>query len=175
MDEILEAVDPSSPSSSPLASFNDLSIDFSDPFGWILSLQVYLSFNHNICTLPPDTTPPLPISPFSASCVCLCRLTSLPILPFQCLVSLSLNLVVLAAFFRDRSLRFDGSTALLFNLVLADLGITICGCPFSATAAFYGRWPFGEIGCTLYGFQVSQSGFFKPSRLTAFYVIYVLV
>jgi len=102
-------VDPSSSPSSPPPSVDELSIDFSDPFGWILALQ--------------------------------------------CVISLSLNLTVLTAFFKEPSLRLDGSTALLLNLVLADLGITLCGCPFSATAAFYGRWPFGEIGCTLYGFQ----------------------
>ena len=105
-----EAVVTVDPSTTSFSASEDPSLDFSDPFGWILSLQ--------------------------------------------CIVSLSLNLAVLSAFFRNRHLRSDGSTALLLNLVIADLGISLCGCPFSAAAAFYGRWPFGDIGCTLYGFQV---------------------
>ena len=76
------------------------------------------------------------------------------VLSTQCLVSLLLNAVVLTTYCKDARLRANGSTALLLNLVAADLGITLCGCPFSAVANFSGHWPFGEIGCTLYGFQV---------------------
>ena len=76
------------------------------------------------------------------------------LLTLQCLISLVLNLTALTTYFKDARLRADGSSALLLNLLAADLGITLCGCPFSALAAFYGEWPFGELGCTLYGFQV---------------------
>lgn len=68
-------------------------------------------------------------------------------------LSLFLNGFVLATFWKNPSLRSNGSTALLLNIVAADLGLSIFGCPFAALAAFHGEWIFGEVGCLLYGFQ----------------------
>ena len=107
-------------------------------------------------TFSDSASPPSSASPFPSEDPLSFNITD-PfgcLLTLQCLVSLVLNLTALTTYFKDAQLRADGSSALLLNLLAADLGITLCGCPFSALAAFYGEWPFGELGCTLYGFQV---------------------
>ena len=104
-------------------------------------------------TTDSPTRPALSTEDFSSSSFDICEPFGW-ILTTQCLVALILNLTVLTTFCKDRGLRSNGSAALLLNLIAADLGITLCGCPFSAFAAFARHWPFGELGCTLYGFQV---------------------
>ena len=104
-------------------------------------------------TTDSPSRPALSTEDFSSSSFDICEPFGW-ILTTQCLVALILNLTVLTTFCKDRGLRSNGSAALLLNLIAADLGITLCGCPFSAFAAFARRWPFGELGCTLYGFQV---------------------
>jgi len=66
-------------------------------------------------------------------------------------VSLGFNVIVVTSILKSPT--WKQFMSLVLNLIVADLGMTVFGCPIAAFLAFEGKWVLGDIGCSLYGFQ----------------------
>ncbi|XP_064621641.1 melanopsin-like [Lineus longissimus] len=61
------------------------------------------------------------------------------------------NLMVILAFFKFKRLH-NNCNILLVNLAIADELMGLAGMPMSTIAFYMKTWPFGDIGCQIYGF-----------------------
>nr|DAB27255.1 TPA_inf: xenopsinA [Stylochus ellipticus] len=79
---------------------------------------------------------------------------------------LLLNGLILFTFLKTPKMR-SPTNLFILGLIMNDFTLTFFGHPMDATAAFVGRWPFGHIGCQLYGFAMFFTGLNAISVLTA--------
>lgn len=75
------------------------------------------------------------------------------VLSVMCVFSISGNLLVCLAVYRNRRLRTVANSYVI-SLALVDLLETLLSRPFGVGAIFLGRWPFGHNFCQFNGFLV---------------------
>ncbi|XP_048241259.1 opsin-5-like [Haliotis rufescens] len=76
------------------------------------------------------------------------------------------NSVSVVMFLREKKFR-TSVDALLFNLSISDLGMTVVCFPFVISANFAQEWIHGDVGCTMYGFLSFLFGNGSISTLSA--------
>ncbi|XP_071483468.1 rhodopsin, GQ-coupled-like [Diadema antillarum] len=76
------------------------------------------------------------------------------------------NSAVIYAFLNCKKLHTP-TNLLIVNLSASDLVVALTGTPLSAYSTFNGRWMFGEIGCSFYGFINYYCGCISLNSLAA--------
>ena len=82
------------------------------------------------------------------------------------LVSVLLNSLVLLVFYRNKHL-CNAPNVFLISVAASDLFCSVSTLPFYVVANAYGRWIYGDVGCTLIAFVACLSGLASLMHLAA--------
>ena len=82
------------------------------------------------------------------------------------LVSVPLNSLVLLVFYRNKHL-CNPPNVFLISVAASDLFCSVSTLPFYVVANAYGRWIYGDVGCTLIAFVACLSGLASLMHLAA--------
>ena len=82
------------------------------------------------------------------------------------LVSVPLNSLVLLVFYRNRQL-CNPPNVFLISVAASDLFCSVSTLPFYVVANAYGKWIYGDVGCTLIAFVACLSGLASLMHLAA--------
>ena len=82
------------------------------------------------------------------------------------LVSVPLNSLVLLVFYRNKHL-CNPLNVFLISVAASDLFCSVSTLPFYVVANAYGRWIYGDVGCTLIAFVACLSGLASLMHLAA--------
>ena len=82
------------------------------------------------------------------------------------LVSVPLNFLVLLVFYRNKHL-CNPPNVFLISVAASDLFCSVSTLPFYVVANAYGRWIYGDVGCTLIAFVACLSGLASLMHLAA--------